>query len=261
MEASQAGEPKHMPRLHDTKRWRREYMKDYRQGLLQDGGTEPSAHVAKREKLQAGQRIYSFKWRLSKLLSHQYDVLLFLQYESEYCVSEADDSMFLGYEDEFCSDADEVISCFRILDCDFHCPCDMGGGELFKVFLFRTYSKKWDRATDCVVGMLDKAALLKQLQQLPNQGGQKWEKILSKVEIEARKGKWRELDFSDGPARWLGLYTECYLLKWTERKRPRWSSSRLYSLLCRWEKGSYKIGMPTGADATKLIVSPILWGD
>ena len=264
MEVPQAGELKHMPSLHRNKCWRREYMKDYRQGLLRGDSTKPSARATKCEKLKVAQRIYSFKWRLSKLLSRQYDVLIFLQYKPEYGLFRDNHDMVSGYDDEFCNNADEVTSCFRILDADFEYPCNTGGGELFKVFLFRTYSKKWDRVTDCVVGVLDKAALLEQLQQLPNQGGERWGKILSKVKIEARKGGWHKLDFSDGPAQWVGFHRECYLLKWTERKRPQWSSSKLYNLLCRWEKGSHKIGMRERANAigtTKLIISPILWGD
>jgi hypothetical protein len=264
MDILQAGEPKHMPSVHRDKRWRREYMKDYRQGLLRGDGTEPSTRSTKREELKAAQRVYSFKWRLSKLLSHQYDILLFLQYEPEHGIFQTNDGMILGYDDEFCNDVNEVILCFRILDLEFEYPCNTGGNELFKVFLFRTYSKKWDQATDCVVGVLDKAVLLEQLQQLPNQGGQRWEKILSKVKTEARKGRWHKLDFSDGSAQWIRLHTECYLLKWTKRKRPQWSSSKLYKLLCRWEKGNYKIGIgkrDNPNDTMKVIVSPILWGD
>ena len=88
MEVPQAEEPKHMPSLHHNKHWRREYMQDYRQGLLRGNGTKPSAHPAKREKLKVAQRLYSFKWRLSKLLSRQYDILLFVQYEPYYGVFE-----------------------------------------------------------------------------------------------------------------------------------------------------------------------------
>ena len=256
MDVLQAGELKHMPSRYRSKPWRREYMKDYRQGILRSNSKEPLAHSTKREELKVAQRLYSFKWRLSKLLSRQYDILLFLQYEPEYDVFQ------YGYE--FCNNVDEVIVYFRILDLEFVWRCDMGGSELFKVFLFRTYSKRWDRATDCVVGVLDKEALLEKLQQLPNQGGERWKKVLDKANIEARKGEWRRLDFSRGYRQWVGLHTECYLLKWTEKKRPRWSSSKLYGLLCRWERGSYKIGVwkrVNANDTTKVIVSPILGED
>jgi hypothetical protein len=56
-----------------------------------------------------------------------------------------------------------------------------------------------------VVGVL--AALLENLQQLPNQSGRRWEEVLNKVKIEARKGGWHKLDFSEGPWLWPGPYT------------------------------------------------------
>jgi hypothetical protein len=97
--------------------------------------------------------------------------------------------------------------CYPILKDDFRYTCSKGGGELFKVFLFRKYSRKFDRVTECVVGVLDKAALLENLQKLPSQGGIKWEKVLNKVKTEARQGTWRKLDFSRGPNLWVEGYT------------------------------------------------------
>jgi hypothetical protein len=238
------------------------YMKEYRQGRLRRGIPEGSIQHKRREKLKEDHRFYSFKWRLSKLLSRQYEILLFLQYEPEY--DQTDDDQFIGYSDEFCNNINEVLLCFRILDFEFQCACDMGGSELFKAFLFRKYSRKWNWSVDCVVGVLDKAALLENLQRLPDQGGQRWGAVLNKVKIEAGKGGWHKLDFSGGSAIWVEAYTECYLLKWTKRSRPRWSSSELHSLLSRWVQGSRKLGIrePLNNNSrTKMMISPILWGN
>jgi hypothetical protein len=177
--------------------------------------------------------------------------------------------MVVGYDDKFLNNRNKVLVDFPILNWDFAYPCDMGGSEVFRVFLFRKYSnrkysKRWDCATDCVVGVLDKKALLESLQQLPSQGGQKWEKVLNKVAAEAKQGGWRKLDFSEEPMLWVEPQIQCYILKWATRKHPRWNSLQLHALLCRWARGSRKIGMKKGANnnsRTKVIISPILLGD
>ena len=132
---------------------------------------------------------------------------------------------------------------FQTLKQDFRIFCDIGGGEIFKVFLLEKYSKKFDQYTVCVVGVLDKAALLENLQTLPSHGGSKWEKVLNRVKIEVAKGNWRKLDFSEESSQWRAEYrTICRPLKCMTRDHPRWNSSELHSYLHAWAMGFRTIG-------------------
>ena len=159
-------------------RWMREYMKEYRQGKLRGAIAGQQLDPDKRERLKETHRFDSFKWRLSKLLSPQYEILLCIQFYPEYGVFR-DNKRVLMYEKSFFSDVENVRGCLPILDEDFTGFCDEGGGELFKVFLFVKYGRKFDRFTQCVVGVLDKAVLLEGLQKLPIQGVDQWKVILN----------------------------------------------------------------------------------
>jgi hypothetical protein len=260
----------------NRRRWMRDYMKEYRQGKLRKEvtGRQPQPKEnplpSRREKLKEAHRLDSFKWRLSRLLGPQYEILLYVQYGPAYDVFNKADNLILGYDQEFYNNNEEIIACFPILENEFKYICDRGGRELFKVFLFRKYSRNFDRATDCIVGVLDKAALLENLQKLPRQGGSKWEKVLNKVRTEARQGTWRKLDFSREPELWLESYnTECYSLKWTTKDLPSWNSSELHSCLYEWALGSRRIGRAEkyewpkarDNDPRRSMLSPMLWCD
>jgi hypothetical protein len=263
----QIEELEHMPTAN-RRRWMRDYMKEYRQGKLRRGVVSRHLHPARVEKLKTVHRLNSFKWRLSKLLSPQYEILTCMQYLPEYGVFKTDDGLILGFDEEFCYNNNEVLDAFPVLK-KFKRNFDAGGGELFKAFLFRTHSRRFDRVTECVVGVLDKAALLENLQQLPSQSGRRWEIVWKKVKNEARQGTWRKLDFSRNPQLWIQRYTECYSLKWTARNRPRWNSSALHIRLCGWAIGVRRIGrgvwdewsIAESKGARKLILSPIVWHD
>jgi hypothetical protein len=147
-------------------------MKEYRQGKKRTDMSTGHLHhgnPAMRELLKEGHRLDSFKWRISKLLSSQYEILLYVEYAPEYGVFKNDNGLWLGYGEEFCNDIKEVMRCYPTLKEEFKHMCDIGGCELFKVFLLRKYSPKFDWAIDCIVGVLDKAALLENLQKLPCQ--------------------------------------------------------------------------------------------
>jgi hypothetical protein len=55
--------------------WMRDYMKEYRQGKLRGNVAGSSAHPSRCEELKTAHRLHSFKWRLSKPLSPQYEIL------------------------------------------------------------------------------------------------------------------------------------------------------------------------------------------
>jgi hypothetical protein len=120
-------------------------------------------------------------------LSPQYEILTCVQYGPEYGVFQNDNGEVLIYDEEFCNNGKEVLDYFPTLE-EFKDDFDAGGGEIFKAFLFRTYNKRFDQVTEFVVGVLDKAVLLENLQQLPSQGGRRWKKVLNNVKIEARMG-------------------------------------------------------------------------
>lgn len=263
----QAEEPEYMPTAN-RRQWMRDYMKEYRQGNLRGGVAGQRPDSDRREMLKEAHRLDSFKWRLSKLSSPQYEILLCEQYAPEYGIFKKDDSV-ITHHPEFCNNIKDVLDYFPILEEEFRPHFDIGGSELFKVFLFRKYGRKFNRVTDSVVGVLDKAALLENLQRLPSQGGNKWEKVLNRVEREARQGTWRKLDFSEEPCLWVESYTLCQALKWTSRDRPRWSSSELHRRLYGWALGSRRIGPGERYEwlrardgySGRLILSPFLWCD
>jgi hypothetical protein len=179
-------------------RWRRDYMREYREGKLRRGMEGKQSCADGREKLKQANRLDTFKWRLSKLLSPQYEILLYVEYP---CV----DGLFLSDERKLVHDSKEVMRCFPILKEEFKYLCDKGGSELFKVFLLQKCSREFDPVTESIVGVLDKAALLENLQKLPNQGGKKWKPVLDKVKTEWGQGTWRKLDFSEEKDLWTGL--------------------------------------------------------
>jgi hypothetical protein len=232
-------------------RWMRDYMKEYRQGKLRGEMLKGHLHPGnpdRREQLKEAHRLDSFKWRLSQFLSPQYEILLGLEYGPHRGVfrddsDEEEYTTYGYYGEEVCSNPRKVMYRFPELREDFRHICDIGGGEIFKVFLLEKYSKKFDQYTVCVVGVLDKAALLENLQTLPSQGGSKWEKVLNSVNIEAERGGWRKLDFSEKSYRWWEEFrTRCQPLKCTTRDGPRWNSSELHSCLEGWAMGYRRIG-------------------
>jgi hypothetical protein len=261
-------EQDHMPTANRL-RSRRDYMRDYRAGNLRRGVAGKQSRSARREKLKQANRLDTFKWRLSKLLSPQYEILLCVEYPAVYGVFEDDEGRIMGCNQHLVHDSKVIMRYFPILKEEFRYLCDIGGGELFKVFLLWKYSRKFDQVTQILVGALDKAALLENLQKLPNQGGTKWKPILDKVKTEWGQGTWRKLDFSEGLRLWVGSYIMCYLLKCTARERPKWGSLRFYSHLLGWTLSSRKRGSGEKYEWPKanhlcprrLIRSPILWCD
>jgi hypothetical protein len=66
----------------NRRRWMRDYMKDYRQGKLRKevvNGHLYSAPPHRREELKEAHRLNSYKWRLSTLLSLQYEIFISMQ--------------------------------------------------------------------------------------------------------------------------------------------------------------------------------------
>ena len=116
------------------RRWMNNYMKDYRQGKLRGDIAGQHSQPTRCAELKAAHRIHSFKSRLSKLLSPQYEILACVQYEPEYGVFQTDDSIIIRYSDEFCTNVYDVLSCFPILGWEFEFSCRMGGNEIFKPF-------------------------------------------------------------------------------------------------------------------------------
>jgi hypothetical protein len=249
----------------NRRRWMCDYMKDYRQGKLRGAVPRASADPARSDELRTANRLHTFKWRISVLLGPQYEILICMQYGPEYMDFKIDDGFILGYGEDFLFNRKWILEAFSPLE-EFKNACDAGGGELFKAFLIRKYSRRRNRATNCVVGVLDKAALLENLQRLPNQGGRRWAEVLHKVKIEAAKGGWRNLDFTSEPMLWLSGHIMCHPLKWTVRKHPKWSSPVLHSRLLGWAIGVRKTSRgeryerPTahGDYPMRLIRSPIL---
>ena len=245
----------------NRRRWMRDYMNEYRQGKLWGDVTEHHPRPDRREKLKEAHRLDSFRWRLSKLLGPQYEIFLCIQYEIDYSEFEPDGTLFM-HDKKYYNDINMTLGDLLGLEEIFSRLCDIGSSELFKVFELKKYRMGFDQHTDCMVVVLDKAALLEDLQQLPGQGGSKWEKVLSKVKTEAGQGTWQKLDFSKNYWLWLDNYTMCYSRKWTVRDRPEWTSSVLYSCLHEWVLGS-RIGQEERyewprAFEKRLIISKIL---
>jgi hypothetical protein len=259
--------------------WMRQYMREYRQGKLcgDIAGRDPNPH--RYEALKTAQRLYSFKWRLSKLLGPQYEILLCVQYGPDYGAFKTADGHILGPGEELLYEPKKVLRSFPQLKTFKRC-FGMGGGELFKVLDVVTFSNRFDRATECVVGVLDKAVLLEKLSQLPHQGGQKWEKVLDKAKVEASKGKWRPLEFWDhscgkyldhpsGKYLFIADQTACFSLEWTARDQPNWNSLSLYDRLCIWAMGIRGNGSWAGqewkgaknGDLRRVLISPIMRSD
>jgi hypothetical protein len=270
MDGLHIGESEHMPTAY-RRQWMRDYMKEYRRGKLRGEVIKGHLHPGnpgRREKLKEIHRLDSFKWRLSQLLSYQHEILFCIEYGPEYGIFKDEEGVVIsGYDEDLCNDVEEVLQMFPTLE-DFYI-FDIGGSEIFKVFVLEKYSKKFDRVTNCLVGVLDKLALLENLQELPSQGGSKWEKVLNKVKAESIQGTWQKLDFSREPLLQLDRHTWCYLLKCTARDHPQWNSRKLHSCLCGWAMGSRSIGSwgkeelpprgnPDDNFPRKVIISPIL---
>ena len=144
----------HMPNVHSPY-YMHDYMKEYRQGKLRTEVVKGHVHPgnpARREKLNEANRLNTFKWRISKLLSPRYEILLCIQYrpEPEYCPFNENEVMIHTYSKEECNDIKEVIDWFPVLNEYFIDICNTGG-EIFKVFLLEKYSRKFDWFTDCLV--------------------------------------------------------------------------------------------------------------
>jgi hypothetical protein len=253
-------------------------MKEYRQGKLRrevvEGQVQPD-NPAKREKLRKTQRLQSFKWRIATLLSPQYDILMCVQYGPEFRGFRADNGMPIIFSRNFCNNTKQILGLFPILR-DFKETFEVGGDEIFKAFVLRKYNREFNQATDCVVGVLDKASLLDQLQKLPHQGGKRWETVFDRATIKAEnKGHWRRLECSEELYHsgeffqwWEERRMVCQPLRWTARKTPRWNSSALHQLLSEWAIGSRKIGLwgeheALGASdvAWRAMISPIFRSD
>jgi hypothetical protein len=229
---------------------RRRYMSDYMKKYRQD--------LAKREDLKRDHRLNSFKWRLSTLLSAQYEILFYVQYEA---IEWIDKEMIPDWSRESMW---TNLDSFPVLDY-FWCMCDTGGNEVFKLFLFMKFNRKHDQVIYCVVGVLDKEALLKNLKLLTGKIRKELNSITEKVEVKAREERWRKLDFSTDSVLWLKQRIYCSPLKWTVRKRPNWKSADLRDLLRRWETGSRQVGKwerwergVNNDPSTRGIFSPIL---
>jgi hypothetical protein len=218
----------------NRRRWMRDYMKEYRQGKLRGDVAGRHSHSTKREDLKMAHRFESFKWRVSKLLGAQYEILLCVQYDPEKWT---DKGMVRIWTDV---DEDNATEFFPALE-EFQYQCKPGG-EIFKVFVVMKFNRRQDEFTSCVVGVLDKLALLKNLQKLPDHDRKEWNSIIKKIEIEARSEIWHELDFSEDTHLWLENDIWCSPLRWTFRNRPSWRSARLRKLLLRWKVGSRRIG-------------------
>lgn len=218
--------------------WMRDYMKEYRQGKLRGGRVEghfQPGNPDRREKLKEAHRLDSFKWRLSKLLGPQYDLLFYVQYEPEKWDNE--------YELPCHKSGDFPVSDW------FWSHCDSGGGEIFKLFLFMRVNRAYNQFTSCIVGVLDKAALLKHLQDLTGRKRKELNNVIEKLEAAARKERWHALDSSNPRCFWFDGYLwfserdVCFQpLKWTARKRPDWRDARLRNLLSRWMSGHRQTG-------------------
>jgi hypothetical protein len=179
-------------------------------------------------------RFESFKWRFSKLLSAQYEILLCVQYDPEKWIGE---DMIPDWTH---MNEDNIAEHFPALE-EFQFKC-MPGGEIFKVFVFTKFNRRYDEMTNYIVGVLDKSALLKNLQKLQGHDRKEWNSIIKNVEIEAKSKTWHELDFSEDTDLQLTKYTWCSQLKWTIRNRPSWKSAKLRNLLRRWNIGSRRTG-------------------
>jgi hypothetical protein len=86
----------------NRRRWMRHYMKEYRQGKLRGDGTERHPRPDRCEKLKEAHRLNAFRWRLSKLLSPQYEIFLCRQYEPDSTEFDRDGTLIMfgkGYCD------------------------------------------------------------------------------------------------------------------------------------------------------------------
>ena len=177
-------------------------------------------------------RFDSFKWRCSKLLSPQYEILVCVQYNQRKW----------PYKDMVPdrSDVNEktILEVFPDLD-TFQDACEPGG-ELFKVFVLTKFNRRCDEITEYVTGVLDKSTLLKYKHKLLDYNYEGWDLLIEDIEAEVRRDIWYELDFSKGIHIWLGKYVLCTSVRWTMRDHPNWRSARLRNLLHRWKIG--KIG-------------------
>jgi hypothetical protein len=161
-----------------------DYMREYRQGQLRGDSTGRHPDPTRCEKLKTAQRLYSFKWRLSTLLGPQYDLLFCVEYVLEKWSEEYGIPRWTS---------DEVPQTEW-----FWCHAYPGGGEIFKLFVLMRFSRNYDWLTTRIVGVLDKAALLKNLQCLTRRKQREWNDLIEKLEVEVRNNKWYELDFSNG---------------------------------------------------------------
>jgi hypothetical protein len=246
----------------------REYMREYRQGKLRGHlirGHPASSIFARRENLKMSHRLESFKWRLSRLLNSQYEILLCVEYKSVDGMFKNGEDDILGYDEEIFHKSKEVLAEFPILK-QFKAACNAGGSDLFKAIIFAKYTHNFTRWTTYIAVVLDKATLLNNLQKLPNKGGFRWKSVMDKLAEEKRYGEWHELDFSGEYCLSARPYIVGYLARWTTNDRPQWDSSELHRRLCAWAIGNHRLrgwGKYEGLNANgnqpkKLLISPIL---
>jgi hypothetical protein len=248
--------------------WMNGYMKEYRQGKLRGDVTRRQSDPVRREELRKAQRLQSFKWRIATLLSPQYEILMCVQYEPTSGVYREDNGDIWGFPREICEDQEKTQDCFPILK-DFKKAFDVGGRELFKVFVLVKYNRKFNQCTDNIVGVLDKAVLFDSLQQLPPHDRPKWEGVLNKVKFDSTRGEWRPLECSETSWQLFEEYrTICQSLKWTNRQRPKWNSPELYIRLSGWamevhrrHRWEHHEALGSSDIAWRVLISPICWCD
>jgi len=207
----------------DRRYYMRGYMKEYRR------------HSVRHGELKTAHRLDTVKWRLSELLSSQYEILFFVQYKPVMWASKDTVPNWTKVGKNRLMEYLPVLQWFKYV-------CDPGGCDLFKVFLFMRLNRKHDQITYCIVGVLDREALLKNLQQLTGKLRNEFTGIIKMLEMEEREERWHRLNFPNEGVVLLRKYLYCCSLKWTVRKQPNWKSVSLRNLLHRWEMGSRRVG-------------------
>jgi hypothetical protein len=218
--------------------WMRDYMREYRQGKLRGTDVGRDSALLRCENLKVAHRFTSFKWRFSKLLSPQYQILVCIQYaQQEYHNKDL-------IPDWSSVDENTILEVFPELSMFQH-TCKPGG-EIFKLFVFSRFNKKHDQITLCVIGVLDKSILLKYRQKILDYYDEEWDFILDWIAAEESMGIWSEFGFSKDVDRWLGDLVMCSPLRWTIKNSPNWRSVHLRNLLNRWQLDNRKIGTSKG---------------
>jgi hypothetical protein len=217
------------------RRWMREFMLDYRRS------------PGKYEQLRKDHRVDSFIYRLSKLLSPRYDILMCMQY-GPFLVHDISEDASLenngginrheeNFDDEF-NDYPYPYNTFPIF-LYFYIYFEPGGGDVFKLFCYTKYYLDGAsiRAILGMIGVLDKCALLNELTRLTGEGRIIWRDMIRKLEKESKE--WREINLSDDrdPVEygWKSI-------EWASHDSPDWNSVQFQTFLRLWKAGNGKIG-------------------